>query len=119
LPDVLLKNQALLGLSAVDLVVLINLLSYWWFVEHKPFPRATLIARRMNVTTRTVQRSIQKLVEKGFLARRTQVGPEDVERDVLDPEGLVSKLEKLARHDPIYAVREQRRGLDEVSETPS
>lgn len=66
LPDVLLHNQAKLGLSPTDMLVLVNVLSHWWYVEEKPFPRVTTIAKRMNVTTRTVQRSLQKIIDKGF-----------------------------------------------------
>ena len=111
IPNVLLTNQADLGLSAVDMVVLLNVLSFWWDVDRKPFPRVTLIAGRMDVAARTVQRSIQKLVDKGLLRRGVDVRPDGTERQTLDPEGLVQQLETLARQDLTYDFR-LRTGAD-------
>lgn len=109
LPDVLLKNQVSLGLTATDMLVLINILSHWWYADQKPFPRVTTIANRMDVTARTVQRSIQKLVEKGFLERRREgFGPEGEERHVLDPKGLVEVLGQLAGNDPAYKYKKEK-----------
>jgi len=38
LPDVLLKQQSNLGLTAADLIVLINFTMHCWYPEQKPFP---------------------------------------------------------------------------------
>lgn len=67
-PDLLLKHQRELGLSPTDLAVLLNVLMHWWYPEKKPFPRSTTIAKRMGVTPRTVQRSLQQLEELGWPA---------------------------------------------------
>src|SRR4051794_11793815 len=72
LPDVLLKNQSLLGLTATELVVLINITMHWWYPAQKPFPRSTTIAQRMGVDARTVQRAIGRLTELGLI-RRTRM----------------------------------------------
>jgi Helix-turn-helix domain len=68
-PDVLLKHQSRLGLSPVDLAVLLNVLMHWWFAEQLPFPETFLIARRMGVGQRTVQRSLQRLEQLGLIER--------------------------------------------------
>ncbi|MFD2260669.1 helix-turn-helix domain-containing protein [Chelativorans composti] len=68
-PDILLKQQGAMGLSATDLVVLLNILMYWWYVEQKPYPRPTTIAKRMDVNVRTVQRSLQRMEELGLIVR--------------------------------------------------
>jgi DNA-binding MarR family transcriptional regulator len=99
LPDLLLKHQSKLELTATELVVLINLLSYWWYVDELPFPRVTTLAKRMNVTPRTVQRAIQRLTELGLLKKVTD-HKDGRERDVLDPAGLVQKLKEFARQEP-------------------
>ena len=98
-PDLLLKNQAALELSGTDLVVLLNILMHWWYPEQKPFPRPTTIARRMGTNVRTVQRSIQQLVELGLIERvkATSKGT------VLDPSALVEKLNELAEEDRDYS----------------
>lgn len=104
-PDLLLKNQHKLGLTATDLVVLLNVLMHWWYPEQKPFPRSTTIGTRMGVTPRTVQRSLHQLEELGFLVReRNEAGP-----TYLDPTPLVEKLSELAETDTDYLIRSQRR----------
>jgi predicted DNA-binding transcriptional regulator len=109
LPVVLLRNQTGLGLSATDMLVLVNVLSYWWYADQKPFVRVTTIAKRMGVDVRTVQRSIRKLVEKGLLERRKESrGSNGDEREILDPEGLVQVLGLLAEDDFDYPSARQR-----------
>lgn len=104
-PDLLLKHQHDLGLSATDLVVLLNVLMHWWYPAQKPYPRSTTIAKRMGVTPRTVQRSLQQIEELGFLVREKNAdGP-----TVLDPAPLVEKLSEFAETDADYLVRSRRR----------
>ena len=109
-PDVLLKNQHKLDLTPTDLLVLLNVLSFWWYVEELPYPRVATLAKRMNVTPRTVQRSLQKLNEKGLLVRKTDVGKDGTEREVLDPSGLVESLKRLSLDDPAFQYRQRTRG---------
>lgn len=108
-PDLLLKNQAALGLSPTDLVVLLNVLMHWWYPAQKPFPRSTTISNRMGVSSRTVQRSISELEKVGLLAR-----VRDGDRTYLDPGPLVAKLVELAKSDTDYQIRRKNRNMDEV-----
>lgn len=102
-PDILFKNQEELGLTSTDLVVLLNILTYWWYAEKKPFPRTTTIAKRMGASPRTVQRSIEHLQALGLL-RRVSGG----ERTYFDPEPLVDRLEALAQSDRDFLIKERR-----------
>ncbi|WP_269388255.1 helix-turn-helix domain-containing protein [Hoeflea alexandrii] len=104
LPDVLLKKQADLGLSALDMLVLINILQFWWYRDKRPFPRATTLARRMGVTTRTIQRSLQTLTNRGLL-RREKVTGDGKEKVEYDLEGLVERLRAYAIKDLDYLAR--------------
>lgn len=61
LPNALIHAQAQLGLSTNDMVVLMNLLSHWWYRTRMAFPGTATIAKRTGLKIRTVQRSIQKL----------------------------------------------------------
>ncbi len=109
-PDLLLKHQRDLGLSPTDLIVLLNVLMHWWYPEKKPFPRSTTIAKRMGMTPRTVQRSLQQLEDLGLLAREKDAGGPTY----LDPAPLVGKLEGLAKKDSDYQIRRRRRDGEEV-----
>lgn len=104
-PDLLLKHQGALRLSPTDLVVLLNVLMHWWYPTKKPFPRSSTIAKRMGLTPRTVQRSLQQLEELGLLAREK----DEAGRTILDPAPLVKKLSALAKTDPDYQIRRMRR----------
>lgn len=69
LPDVLLFHQAELGLKSDDLNVLLNILAHWYFPGSMPYLQTITIAKRMGVSARTVQRSIARLRQQGFLGR--------------------------------------------------
>jgi DNA-binding transcriptional ArsR family regulator len=106
-PDILLKKQAVLGLSPTDVLVLLNVTMHWWYADQRPFPRTTTIADRMGVDRRTVERALKRLSDLGLLTRSRQT-LEGTERIVCDPAGLVARLEELARDDPNYRVRRTR-----------
>ena len=109
-PDLLLKHQDTLGLSPTNLVVLLNVLMHWWYPDQKPFPRSTTIARRMGLSPRAVQRSLQKLQRLGLLTREpSEDGP-----TYFDPEPLVTKLVELAKDDIDYLVRRRGRQRREL-----
>jgi hypothetical protein len=64
---VLLKNQAKLGLTPTDTLVLTNLVMEW--CSQRPFPRSATIAGRMGVGVRTVQRALATLRKLEVLAK--------------------------------------------------
>lgn len=107
LPDVLVKNQAALGLNAVELVVLINLTMHWWYPDQHPYPRSTTIAQRMGVDVRTIQRALAHLGELGLI-ERIKVTETSGDSAQISLSGLVAKLDKLVRDDPSYQFRTQR-----------
>jgi hypothetical protein len=69
IPNVLFAAQSRLELDAVDCVILLNLNLFWWKKDDFPFPPPTLIAKRMGVSRRTVERRLLKLEAKGWLKR--------------------------------------------------
>lgn len=68
-PNVLIWSQNGLGLDALDVVILLNLTAHWWTQEARPFISPARIAKRMKVTTRTVERHLKKLEERNFIGR--------------------------------------------------
>lgn len=69
IPSVLIRAQNQLGLDAVDCVVLLNLTLHWWKKDALPYPPPALIARRMGVSRRTIERRLLRLQEAGWLER--------------------------------------------------
>ena len=68
-PNVLLLAQRDLRLSTTDLVVFLHLNRYWWHRDRAPYPRPTLIAEKMGVHRRTVERSLERMESKGLIER--------------------------------------------------
>jgi DNA replication protein DnaD len=104
-PDLLLKHQTSLELTATEMLVLLNVTMHWWYPSQRPFPRSSIIARRMGVQTRTVQRAMERLRELGLVTKVKETINKDQEREVCDLSGLVSKLAELAETDLDYKHR--------------
>jgi hypothetical protein len=66
---VLVRNQSTLGLDNTDVVVLLNVVMLWWEKagEMSFSPRPSVIARRMGVNVRTIQRHLRHLRVKDLL----------------------------------------------------
>jgi len=103
-PDLLLRHQRELRLTSADLVVLLHLTMAWWERDRPPYPRTSTIARRMNTSERTVQRSIEHLRKSGLLDKTASKHAEKERRPVFDLTPLAERLQEIARTDPI-AVR--------------
>lgn len=115
-PDILLKSQAELRVTNVEMVVLLNILMHWWTPGQSPYPRPSTISKRIGASTRTTQRAISALEEKGILKREMEQG-----RIYLNPAPLVAKLNELVTHDTHYQYRKQKNqnSSDEVKGTAS
>lgn len=107
LPDLLLKSQAKLKLTSNDMLVLMHVTMHWWYADQLPFPATSVIAKRMGMTSRTVQRSLNNLVERGLIAKAVVV-TEQGERRGWDPSGLVTRLHQLADGDPVVRLKAAR-----------
>ena len=97
-PDVLIRSQRQLKLSAIEMVVILNLLAHWWSGDGEwPYPRVSTIAGRMGVTSRTVERAIKSLESKGMILHlEGEVGPNGLMARRFDLSGLVSELQSSA-----------------------
>lgn len=67
IPNVLLTKQHALGLSPVDINILLQILKHWWRAGEAPFPSQQKLARLMNVDPSTVKRHLRSLRELGFI----------------------------------------------------
>lgn len=92
-PDVLIFNQAKLGIASDELNVLLNLMAHYYRRDAMPFVRPNVIAKRMGVSTRSVQRAIAKLRRKKLITKAA--GPQ--RQVVHDLTPLITKLQPLAK----------------------
>lgn len=97
-PDVLIRSQSHLKLSAIEMGVVLNLLLHWWQSDGEwPYPRLSTIAHRMGVTRRTVERAIRSLEDKGLIERlEGEYSSDGLTVRRFDLSGLVATLKGLA-----------------------
>lgn len=97
IPNVLLRKQYELQLSATELNVLLNLIRFWWIAEKAPFPSPEKMAKEMGVTPRTVYRNLASLESKGFIQRQERIG----KATSYALKGLVEKLTELKQEQAV------------------
>jgi len=68
-PSIILEKQQALGLTPLDINIILYLATYWWTAENKPRPSKKTIALALSVTPRTVQRRIAAMENVGFIRR--------------------------------------------------
>ena len=91
-PHRLLRHQADLRITDQELVVLLNVLDFWWATERRPFPGAASISHRIGSAERTVRRHMRALEKKGYVVKRKQ---EQGDKSEFDFTGLIHKLATL------------------------
>ena len=69
LPNVLFERQQALGLTPLDINIILHIASYWWSEESRPHPSKTTIAQAIGIAPRTVQRRIASLEACNLIRR--------------------------------------------------
>jgi hypothetical protein len=96
LPDVLFRCQRFLELDAIDLVILSNIMLHWWRADDLPHPRPSVIAKRMNLSTRTIERHIEGMEKMRLITRLPSRMKRGKSVRPFDLSGLVQKLKRYA-----------------------
>lgn len=96
-PHLLLKSQSELELTNSEMVVLLNILDFWWQSDSLPFPGVSMLAKRVGVTSRSIQRAVESLERKNFVKRALTLSPNGQERKGFEVDGIVSRLQEIAR----------------------
>jgi hypothetical protein len=95
LPSILLQAQGRLGVNAQEMVVLLQLAEHWWRADSKVFPKKEVIAQRVGLSTRQVQRHIQRLEELKLVERKDRYRSGLRTSNEYDLAGLVAKLKAI------------------------
>ena len=117
IPSILIQAQSRLGITPLQMNIVIQLLSYWRDPDRRPFPSKKELAGRIGVTDKTIQNNIRELEEAGLIRRelrRTAAG--DWNSNTYHLDGLVKRIQKL---EPDFAeAREKSREARQRAETP-
>jgi len=96
IPSLMMRAQARLGLNPAQFNIIMQLADIWWDPERKPFPKKELLAERMGMSGRQIQRHVAELEKAGLVKRvgRTRPGRGKTSNEY-DLSGLVKKLKDL------------------------
>lgn len=107
-PNLLLRAQGRLGLSAEQFNIVMQLAEMWWDAGDPPHPSKDLLARRMGITERQVQRHLASLEKKGLVKRVARHGPKAQTSNGYLMAGLIQKLVAL---EPEFRKEQEQRKL--------
>jgi predicted transcriptional regulator len=69
IPNIIIEKQQALGLSPLDMNIILYLSSFWWEEKRLPFPSVDTIAKAVGVVKRTVQKRMAALEKAGLMQR--------------------------------------------------
>lgn len=114
-PSVILEKQHALGLTAMDVNIILYLSTHWWEAERKPYPSKRTIAQALGVTPRTIQKRIAALEQLGFIEREyRQHKLKGNDTNIYHFNGLIKAaepyaIEKIEEIDSAVAAKKARR----------
>lgn len=103
IPNYLVQINQFLGedrLSPIELLVLLQLVATWWRKDELPFPSVSTLAARVGVSSRQVQRALNRLEELELLTRVKRRTRGIISSNAYDLAPLVSFLDALAQAFP-------------------
>lgn len=92
-PAMLLRAQARLLVSSTEMIVLLQLLDFWWTEDSVAYPSMATIGQRVSLSTKQVQRTVNALVEKGLISKTNRSLPgRGKTSNAYQFDGLIGKL---------------------------
>jgi predicted transcriptional regulator len=115
-PNVIFERQQALGLTPLDLNILLHLAGFWWRPGENAHPSKATIAKAIGVSARTVQKRIAAMEAAGFVTRiyrKTGVGDNDTNE--YDLRGLIEAAKPFAEEKIAERERRQREQVERLS----
>jgi predicted transcriptional regulator len=117
IPSILIQAQRRVGVTPLQMNILVQLLDYLYDPTRHPFPRKSEIAERMGVTPKTIQINIRAMEKAGLVKReirRKAAG--DYDSNVYHLDGLIARVQAL---EPEFrALKEERQRARRRVEMP-
>lgn len=100
IPNIIIRRQKALGLTPLDVNIIMQLLTYWWEPENLPRPSKKTIAAAIGVDARTVQRRIAAMEKAKFIKRLPRSSAANGSNpNLYDFSGLIAAAEPFAREE--------------------
>lgn len=110
IPSILIEQQHKLGLDPIDINIILQLASFWWYQEKLPHPSKKRIAERLNIDPSTVRKHIAAMEKKGYIKRNYRNDERKGQRsNEYTLEGLIQKATPYAKE----AIAEKKKQRDE------
>ncbi|MEH6410040.1 MAG: helix-turn-helix domain-containing protein [Hyphomonas sp.] len=95
-PNVLLRSQHRLGLNNTQMMIVVQLLSYWFDPSNVPFPTKQQLADRLGIKKKTIQTNMKALEDRGYLKREQMTTSQgDYGSNRYHLKGLIRKVKEL------------------------
>ena len=112
-PSVILEKQHALGLTALDVNIILYLVTYWWTPDNRPHPSKHTIATAIGVSPRTVQKRIAALEKVRFIRREERRIPKQGSKtNVYHFDGLIKAATPFAI-EKIQVINERKKENEE------
>lgn len=117
IPSILIQAQTRLGITPLQMNIIVQLLDYWHDPQRKPFPTKRQIGERIGVNEKTIQNNIRALETAGLVRRQQRkTASGDWNSNIYHLDGLVAKVQKM---EPDFTkAREERREAKRSAELP-
>ncbi len=97
-PSAVIQFQDQLQLNSAELNVLLQIADHWWDPERHPYPSKGLIAKRMRMYPRSIQRIIARLESRNLIERVERKHPHGGNRsNEYHFAGLIRAMEPFAK----------------------
>ena len=108
-PYVVLDRQDAIGLTPVEVNVLMLLANHWWQADNLPDPSKRSLAKRLGVSEKTIQRAVKRLEDVRFIKRKYRYHPvtHGQQTNFYDFSGLIAAAEPYAEEE-----RERRKARE-------
>jgi hypothetical protein len=73
-PNMLIRGMGELGIEPTEMAVLLHLLVFWRQRDKPPYPSITRIADELSVSSKTVERKLISLENKGLIKKNKRIG---------------------------------------------
>lgn len=106
-PSILIQAHRRLGIIPTQMNIIIQLLDYWFEPSRKPFPSKKDLAKRLDLTEKTIQNNVRAMEQQGLIQRelrKTAAG--DWNSNIYHLDGLIAKVQAL---EPEFAAERQKR----------